>query len=486
MSSPLLLSLLLLVEESSFWFTLRSKKTMYFMAKSYSEKLKWVNTIQSILSQNTQQDPMFSDNRTALANTLIDEYNRYHCRTWNSSGRISSKSFELSEAPAVGTSAATTHCSTSTYTQANWWKLLPELISYSSQDGQETEEDTTASSAVTGHSSLKSTQSLSRQSSLSHLLSVIQFHQEEVVDSILSLLDDNTSSGSSGNLSLISSLLTIPNKHQHYPIASGWFYEGNPKISTFSNQDLLRPILLRVFLFHDLLLVTTVPTKDSNAATSKLSYYFHIHLHDLQVLDYLESLSFPSSSQSAPSSSSSSSPAAKTTKGGSGTGDRENSQQVIASNDQESFLATSQQRNTQQQRSGTKVGAGGFVSCSLGIKLIDHSVKSKGFFSSLWSSGSSRERIFLASTMEQKLSWVELLTEAIRSLRNLHSPFHRQSQSHRPVVASPEQEDSSSTSPSSAPSSARFLIRRISSCGDGAWKYDERVSESEKTVDTLL
>lgn len=407
---------------------------MYFMAKSYAEKLNWMKTIQSILTQNIQHDPMFADNRTALANTLIDEYNRRHCQQWEPSGRISFKSIEESNSVKISTNS-------STYTQVNWWKLLPELISSSQSEAGK--DQCQEGAPVDGHNS---SISLKSTDSISHLVTVIQYHQEEVINSIISLLDDKS-------LSVLSSLLTV-NKYQHYPIASGWFYEGNPKISTFSNQDFIRPILLRLFLFHDLLLVAIVPTKESK----KLTYYFHIQIEDLQVLDYVDSLSFSSVSSLSTSSST-----LKTTK-------ETNQPQLITSNDQESFL-TSQHQSPQQKPSSN----------SLGIKLIDHSVKSKGFLSSLWSSGgTSRERILLAPTMEQKLSWVELLTEAIRSLKNFHSPFHSSR-----LCASSSQQDTSHVSQGSSKQS-QPLIRRISSYGEGAWKFDERVSGSEKNTETLL
>ena len=412
---------------------------MYFMAKSYAEKLNWMKTIQSILTQNIQHDPMFADNRTALANTLIDEYNRRHCQQWEPSGRISFKSIEESSSAKVSTNS-------STYTQVNWWKLLPELISSSESEAGKNQGKEDA--PIDGHNSSISVKSTD---SISHLVSVIQHHQEEVVNSIVSLLDDKS-------LSVLSSLLT-GNKYQHYPIASGWFYEGNPKVSTFSNQDFIRPILLRLFLFHDLLLVAIVPPKESK----KLTYYFHIHIEDLQVLDYVDSLSF-SSVSSLSTSSPSSSVTLNTTK-------ETNQPQLITSNDQESFL-TSQHQSPQQKPSSN----------SLGIKLIDHSVKSKGFFSSLWSSsgGISRERILLAATMEQKLSWVELLTEAIRSLKNFPSSFHSSR-----LCAPSSQQDPSHVSQGSSKQS-QPLIRRISSYGEGAWKFDERDSGSEKNTETLL
>lgn len=365
---------------------------MYFMAKSYQEKIRWIRTIQSVLQQNTQYDPMYSSNRTALANTLIDEYNRYHCNQRNTLGRISSKM--INEVP----QHLSQTCSDSIYTQVNWWKLMPQLMEYCNKE------------------QFNNSKSL-EINSISHLLSVIQLHQDEVIDSVLSLIDEKS-------MTNFSSLLTT-NKSLHYPIGSDYFYEGNPKMTYFSNTDYLRPVILRIFLFHDILLVTTVPLKEN-----KLLYYYHIRIEDLQVIDYCDSMN----SDSVKSTNTSS--------------------QIISPNEEINFLTNSQKIKT------------------LAIKLIDHSIKSKGFLSSLWSSGNSRERLLLASTIEQKQSWFELLTETIQSYKRNDSHFHQS------FLNSTEGNVNKDERPP--------LIRRISSQGNGPWKYDERTSEADKKVEPIL
>jgi hypothetical protein len=393
---------------------------MYFMARTSAAKQKLIETIQSILTQNSQFDPMHSRNRAALANTLIDEYNRYHCQHLSPIGRISSKSIEQINQKVYQQTPSSVE---SIYTQVNWWKLLPELIAYGSNDKPETSSSPSASPHPPPEI-LPSSSSLS--TSVSHLVSVIRLHQEEVIDTIISQIHDKQHS-------ILSPLLTNT-KHQHYPIACDWFFEGNPKILSFSNQDFLRPNLIRLFLFHDLLLVTSVPTKEG-----KFLYSYHIHIQDLQVVDLMEQTQRQIQTQQSGYSES----------------------RIVNSNS-DSFITHPSQSNC------------------LCLKLIDHSVKAKGFLSSIWSSSFSstsaggREHLLLASTIQQKISWYELFQEAIRSSQRQQGSYH-DGLPHQDVGTQIKQ------SPPPPP-----LIRRISSYGDGAWKYDERVSESEKTFESIL
>jgi hypothetical protein len=395
---------------------------MYFMTRTPVEKTSLINTIQSILSQNSQFDPMHSRNRAALANTLIDEYNSYHAQ------QRGSKTIEqLNQLRRPKSSSVE-----SIYTQVNWWKLLPELISSDPNESQSLGTPS-ESSAPAPPESVSST---SLRKSLSHLISVIQLHQEEVIDTIISMINEKS-------LTTITPLLT--NKHLHYPIACDWFFEGNPKILSFSNQDFHRPNLLRLFLFHDLLLVTTVPTKEG-----KHLYAYHIQIKDLQVIDFVDTRT--GSSQDQPLQS-------PHQQGGGASSEN----QIVTCNS-DSFTTTKH---------------------SLCLKLIDHSVKSKGFFSSLWSSSSpnGQEHLLLASTIQQKQAWYELFNETIRSSQKKDSPFRtglHSSPIHSVSFPSLNDENHEQNEPSGP------LIRRISSSGDGVWKYDERVSESDITFQSIL
>jgi hypothetical protein len=328
------------------WFLLLSKNIMYLCAKNTTERDKWVTTINTILSQNkADHDVTMSKTQITLTNTIINEIN-------NLTNPCKSDSIPTTTTNST-TADVTSSCSNNhsmddiedkriiSFIQINWCNLLyvlEEKIKLINNI------HTTTTTSTTTNSS-----SNSNIMNIAHLRSVIEQHNIDTINKIISLMDTK-------KIGPLITLLTT-NKIKHYYIASGWFYNGGYTKSgsvsfnaTYMSNDFIRPTLLKVYLLNNYFITTVVTGNYGKLST----YYYHI---DCNQLDY---------------------------------------------------------------RDGNNIHP-------LAIIIIDNSIKiNKSLLSNIFQSDKNRERILIASCIEQKLSWMVLLSEIIKYNNNINTSIWQQ------------------------------------------------------------
>jgi hypothetical protein len=207
------------------WFLLASAhKNLYFGSKSEAEVMRWVEAIQRCLTQNrADRDDGKSQRQLELINSLLREMETERREARETAAEISLQEF-----------------------QSCWWQLLaspaaaaasPSLLTIARQLRQHAKEVA------------------------SHLILTVLCDEQDLVD---------------GKSPVTALLFT---DQPHYLIASGLFFEYPRSSASIASGE--RPSVVRVFLFHDLLLAAYCSHVDT-----PLTYAFHIPLSSLRCSDY--------------------------------------------------------------------------------------------------------------------------------------------------------------------------------------------------------
>jgi hypothetical protein len=217
------------------WFLLGAQhKNLYFGCRSEAEMMKWVDAIQECLTRNqAETDYGKFRQQLGLINTLLSDIDS-HRRLLRKS---SLSSISLQEF------------------QTSWWHLLL---------GRDTAE-------VLSQPSSSAPAALQRTSRLIHQ------HAKDVASHlILSIQCEDEADLIEGTNPVQALLFT---EKPHFLIATGLFFEYSKSSASIASGD--RPAVVRVFLFHDLLLAAYC-----RYVNAPLTYAFHIPLASLRCADY--------------------------------------------------------------------------------------------------------------------------------------------------------------------------------------------------------
>lgn len=241
------------VYSESAWFVVISKyKTLFLCGRSHDDMNRWVAAIQSCLHENNaDSDYYLSNNHIALANTMIGEINR----------RLDELDIPSPGVASTGTTSDDPARIMCRYIlQTRWWQLVDALESVSSLDTLQIDED--SEDGMPRH----------------NLRKVVEMHVLEVASRIAQTIhcQEDSSTIMGGNTVVENILL---DDRYHYLIAMGVFFEYSNRVMEASSSvdSGERPAIVRLFLFHDLLIGTIV---DSNKEA--LVYYFHIFVKNLE------------------------------------------------------------------------------------------------------------------------------------------------------------------------------------------------------------
>jgi hypothetical protein len=330
--------------ESSWFVVISKRKALYLCANSVSERDDWVRDINRVLKINSADNDTYRTiTRASLVNTLIGEIQTHlNQQKRKKSGEKGSGSDsggvdvplsqqsqiqqqQVLQALGHGTKDRVKVGSKKGLSQSQWiickeknvfliqprwwhmYDVLIDIVKVAASDGESS--STTESTAAT-------------KKSCAHLRQVIDYHAEEVYESLLSVCDVEASricvsdallNCASGWVSTITS-----NPHTQHLIAMGWFFERgiastSSSLSTSSSSSNTggnitgkRPTALQVFLFSHVLLVMEARCNPSGTSEFELSYLYHIEMKHLQCRHYEWSNKKASEDRSADPSASSS------------------------------------------------------------------------------------------------------------------------------------------------------------------------------------
>lgn len=227
------------------WFLVISKCILFLCAKSAAERDQWVHAINYVLKQNHGDlDIVMSKKQVGLTNALISEINE---QRKTKSDVAAQQLVEVSEENNFIIDRNLV------YLQAHWYRLLDLLEEIVKK--RDDKRDSGANEV---------------NSSVSGLRTVIEEHNEVVMDSILETLEPK-------KVNILANVIAL--KSQHFPIISGWFFDKVYKTtSTFQNSDFLRPTVYHLYLLNDMLIGTQVHAHSHK----QCSFTFHILLCNME------------------------------------------------------------------------------------------------------------------------------------------------------------------------------------------------------------
>jgi hypothetical protein len=224
----------------SHWFLLGAQhKNLYFGCRSEAEMMKWVDAIQDCLTRNqAETDHGKFREQLGLINSLLSDIESHR--------RLLHK---------------TSLCAVSLQEfQTSWWHLL--------LSSEHSAQPSPSAAGATGSSPASALQRTSR---------LIHQHAKAVASHlILSVQSDDEADLIEGKSPVQALLFT---EKPHFLIATGLFFEFSRSTASLASGE--RPAVVRVFLFHDLLLAAYCRYVDA-----PLSYAFHIPLTSLRCADY--------------------------------------------------------------------------------------------------------------------------------------------------------------------------------------------------------
>jgi hypothetical protein len=263
-------------EDDSTWFVvISSSKRLYFSADSHEDMRHWVDAIHTILQKNEgQSDFYLMRHQVGIVNIMISEINL----------RKTEVEKLLEGADDDSTSECTTRARQSSHAfamayekyskaiQACWWHLVDLLDSpFLSPEACKALEESRMGSVSPEEAPRARTDNLAR---------VIEHHCNEVVERIvlsIQCVPEDTLEDGRGQ---VEALLMGDGSPRHYLVAIGVFLEY-PSEFVGSMETGERPLLLKLFLLHDVLIGAHIDKINNN-----LRYAFHIHVCNLECTDY--------------------------------------------------------------------------------------------------------------------------------------------------------------------------------------------------------